>query len=923
MRRSWLRLFWAGVVVAAAVAGYLVSSGLGERVLHHEIERQLGRILEGPVRIGRVDLALSEGLQVEAHDVEAWPARSPDEVPVLRASRVLAWIDLLDLLVGRLELDTLILEGPQLALVRDAEGHVHGPPLPEIRLPDEGADELPLAERLLRHLESLDPAAAHFAERFRVANHIELRDGTISWEDHLGRAADAAPEILRLELLDLVADRDWLSDAITIEAKGVLVDGRNAPFPIEIDVQREEDRHFDWRLAVSGLPLERAAAPLARIERIDRLSGTLDASIHLTRRDDGGLHLSVEGRIDEATLGLRGARNLLDREQAELHTELDFDAGGLRLDRAELQGERLGLALQGNVPRPLRPTARARLESRIRGIELDDVRRIARSLEGESASARSLLRLIERVEHGRIQTVEATGTASLRDWGDLLTGRATRLPDGFVLGGRFDRFSVGTGPEDRLESLEGHVEWVEDRIWLRDTNAVFRGAPLPTIDVTIEGVSHLASAREADDRVTSVPPPLPGIAPLMQILRPRDPDALPAVKLIGLAIDRLEHPIFRWPLEDLRVVVEPLRRGMQINVREGLWGGAGVTGEVVWFNDPRAPTVSATLTLAPGPTTPAGTESDASGERADLAETSIAASSPAAPSAHDPKTSRKAPSRWGSGRFEMEFRPRPKLPFARGSGFFRLEGDRLVANDIELDLDPGGQAALRGEVELADPESVGLDFSFALTDGQIGGLTQFVRLPEDLARGGIGATGSLAGRVRPDVSFIADLEGRIRAEAKDGKVRMGVPLLFRLAKATEGYNPFANEDELRFEAMTGTIGIDHGRLDVADFEIEGPLRVFANAAIDTNEKPGRIKAVVGIFLFRGPNQILETLPLVRSFLPGSERGLVGAYFEVKGGLSEPSVEALPMATLASAVPSAIKAPFKVLRLLFERGGDDS
>ena len=67
VRRSWLRLFWAGVVVAAAVAGYLVSSGLGERVLHHEIERQLGRILEGPVRIGRVDLALSEGLQVEAH----------------------------------------------------------------------------------------------------------------------------------------------------------------------------------------------------------------------------------------------------------------------------------------------------------------------------------------------------------------------------------------------------------------------------------------------------------------------------------------------------------------------------------------------------------------------------------------------------------------------------------------------------------------------------------------------------------------------------------------------------------------------------------------------------------------------------------------------------------------------------------------
>ena len=57
---------------------------------------------------------------------------------------------------------------------------------------------------------------------------------------------------------------------------------------------------------------------------------------------------------------------------------------------------------------------------------------------------------------------------------------------------------------------------------------------------------------------------------------------------------------------------------------------------------------------------------------------------------------------------------------------------------------------------------------------------------------------------------------------------------------------------------------------------------------------------------------------LRSLLPGSERGLIGAYFKVDGAIREPAVEALPLATFLTAVPSAIKAPMKVLQYLFNR-----
>jgi hypothetical protein len=123
--------------------------------------------------------------------------------------------------------------------------------------------------------------------------------------------------------------------------------------------------------------------------------------------------------------------------------------------------------------------------------------------------------------------------------------------------------------------------------------------------------------------------------------------------------------------------------------------------------------------------------------------------------------------------------------------------------------------------------------------------------------------------------------------------------------------------------MNGSFDFAQGVISVQNFEIEGPLRVFARADIDTNPRPVTIRAVVGIFLFRKPNQLLESLPVLKYFLPGSERGLIGTYFRVDGPIAEPEVDALPLQSLMSGVPSAIKAPFKALRFLFDQmAGND-
>jgi hypothetical protein len=122
--------------------------------------------------------------------------------------------------------------------------------------------------------------------------------------------------------------------------------------------------------------------------------------------------------------------------------------------------------------------------------------------------------------------------------------------------------------------------------------------------------------------------------------------------------------------------------------------------------------------------------------------------------------------------------------------------------------------------------------------------------------------------------------------------------------------------------MSGTLEIQKGWLLTEDFELEGPLRVYSKVRLNTNSSPGSIKAVVGIFLFRTPNQILSSLPLLKSFLPGSDRGLIGAYFRVKGPVDDPDVEALALKTMLSSVPNAIKVPFKAMRFLFGASDND-
>jgi len=795
VRRSWLRLFLLGVIVVGVIAAYLVSTGLGERLLHREIETQLSRLLMGPVEIAEVEVRFADGLRIEARGLEAYPNPDPTAQPALRAGRVLAWVDLLALLVGRLELSTLILDGPHLRIEEASDGSLLHLPFPPIPSGLESDNVVSLAERITRQLYSMPTEARALIERFRVADRIEIHDGTVHWIDHGRLTADGRAQELRLELVSGMANRDWLSKAVVSRWHAVFVDGEHVPFPVEVEIKSDESPHFEWTASLSQIPLEAVEASLDFIEPIEGLSGSLDARFHFATSDTGSHKLSFEGLVENATVYLRQTESIIEQKRIEIRADLTLDDKSLRISEGSVNGQRLGIDFKGAIDRPIRPDSLTHIESRMVGVRIKGLRELIRRFEEQSDTAAAVLLLTERIESGHIRYVQIAGTARLRHWQDLAQDRTRDLPDRFLLRTALEEISIGSeGSESDslIEDLKGELEWAGDQRSLRNMNAIYHGRPLPEINLEVDGISHLIRASDSDRTMTANPPRIPGVTPLIEIFKPRDPDALPPIKAAGVVFDRFEHPLFRWPIRNAHVLVEPRRGGMQLSIREGTWGGTAVKGDLLWLNDSDSPSIRAQIALSAPPTPPIDSAASASEPSVSSSSSSTGASAP-------------NPDRWGSGRFELEFRPRPRLPFRRATGFFRIEGANLIGNEVEIELESTGQAALRTNIGLQDPESIDLDLSFAITEASFEGMSEFIVLPPDLVRGDVGATGSLAGLVRPDTSFIAELDGRVRVEAKNGRVETSLPLLLRLGKASEGYNPFANEAELEYESMTGTL----------------------------------------------------------------------------------------------------------------------
>lgn len=885
------------LLVAGFASGYVFSMSWARDLLRHEVELILADLLEGEVEIDEVRLALSNGLALQGRGLRAYPS---ERGHALEAKEAYIELNEAAVLLGEFELALLVLDDVVLRADLRTDGGWTFPPLQSLQNRTVEVDENRRFEPVLRVLAGAEEAARFLLEEERIADRIIVNRGAIHFEDH-AVTADAASgtklQRFQLEQIEGMLTRPWLSGDGQLALTGTLEDPYGHEVPVRVTAFIR-DGGVELALAAAGLDLDALDAYVDRLAQEADLAGSVGGEVRLQAAAPGVQNVEVDVALAGVapTLVLGDEIVLVDLPMGSLSAKLEIEPDVVRLIDGRLAGPRVALDASASVVRPVSAKSQARIEAHLSGLGLDDVGPIIDQLAGvDSITLREWFR---RTKSGVVDVLALSGSTTLNKWGQLLEGELQQLPPNFLLGMQVSSVTVELDEDDRIVDASFQVDWADDRLEVRNAMGSWRGSRLPTINVAVDGLSRFGGMQSSPYETDAAP--LPGL-PLAWDLLLEDPDDHEAddasPNRFLLEFDYLDHPVLRWPIENARVSVQQIPHGTESVITEAIWGGFPVIGEVVYL-------------LHPEPVLTVGLQ---------------------APDAEDRAGKLPAPDRpaaeieaWGRGRFRLEPAADETHPalLSHMSGNFLLAKSEIRFNDVKVTVSESAHVDADVGFDLGYPDRLLVDFQGRIDDANMDHLGVAIGLPEKFITGQVDIEADIEGELTRDENLYAGLHGTIHAAAEDGEIRQSVPLAVAVATATDGFNPFAKRDVLQYETIETDLILDHGRLRAEKVELEGPVRIYATGTLDFATPPQEVDAIVGVFIFQRFRELLGKVPLMNLVLPGSNKGMVGAYFRVHGPWEEPEVETMALKTLREGAPDLLSKPFDLLEWLWEDDEDE-
>jgi uncharacterized protein (TIGR02099 family) len=283
-----------------------------------EIEAYVSSAIGNPVTFERLETfwdGLNPGVHVHGLRVHAAAGRAP--LAQLREIRLsLAW---LPLITGRIEIGSLVLVEPHLALERQVDGRLR---ITGIEVPgaEEAAGQQDFTRWLLRQRE------------------MTIENGELEWLDRLPAAGATTPERLSIRRVHLSLRNDGERHRLDLRAafpRALCADCR-----VALDVRGNPLLDADWRGAIDLQARDLALAALPRILR-DRLPKGLDGhfDLRLQSRWREARVQALEGRaaVTDLRLPLPGEPQPLRLRRMETTLAWQGDAAAWRLELARLQ----------------------------------------------------------------------------------------------------------------------------------------------------------------------------------------------------------------------------------------------------------------------------------------------------------------------------------------------------------------------------------------------------------------------------------------------------------------------------------------------------------------------------------------------------------------------------------------------------------
>jgi hypothetical protein len=584
---------------------------------------------------------------------------------------------------------------------------------------------------------------------------------------------------------------------------------------------------------------------------------------------------------------------LLAARRVELAGTLEIDPQSVRLRGGRLHNDRLTLRLEGLVERPLQGSSEAELSLALEEIRLEDVRSLIAWLpkvERDEAEA-----LLANLDAGQIHRLELGGTARLGEWQEFLAGRSARPPRNFALLSELADVRLLSG-EDRIEDLGGGLAWTGNRLEVHGLRATLGGRALPVLDLEVDGISSFFGTDPERRRLRVSAPPLAGLGALWKDLQPEDADEEPGRMpvALGLAIERLEHPMFLWPIAGLAAEITPLEHGVRIEARDGTWGGVPIELSADWLFEPEE-RVAAHVVAGPD-------------------ESAVATPAEASPETARPGLPERS---WARGRLRVGAVDETRWKQHGATARFEATGERLRLSDAQLDLAPHGRGVANALIDLSHAEAAPFQLSFEILEGDLSTLGAALELPGDLATGQVDMAGSVEGAFDPNASLGVSLDGLIEVSARDGSLRKQVSAAMAVALGGDVLTRISKLERIRYERMRALFELGHGRVVTDALSVDGPdARAFARGGVRIGEKPHLLEVELVLFLFRNVDWVLDKIPIVNFLLLGPNRNLLAAHYQISGSWEEPSARLVPVQSFTRGPGTLV---FEGLPSIVERG----
>ncbi len=896
MRSRTGRLIGFAILLAlfggSLAGGYWTAGHFAPERVRAEVEKALGSVL-GEVHVSSVGFRWRRGIRLEALGIEL---REAESVP-FSLRRVELGIALRSLWERRLIIDRIVFHRIQLEATRRADGTWQPAVLNQwLSVPDSAAES---QGQELDPLQTWGSRVAGWASAAGL-DRVEILESALRF--HL--EADSEANTIALDDVEVATTPGDNGSVLQVEGRAALVGNAHPAGRIGfratlagIAPQAEVD--------LEAIELDEVSGWLGLLgERFPRAVGHLDGTIRWSPEDDAA-RITAELRFVEAALGPPGGAPIR-LGKTDLRAVVLIAPDSIRVADFDLGFG--GVAMSGHLEARLgaRPPSRASLEGVLRTAPCSF--KTLRDL-GTRLGLGSLMASLERIRSGELRRVKLTLSATrlelLSAW---VRKPATDWPPGLRIEIEAADLEVALGSADPIRGLAGRAR-IDRRELAVEASAELGDRPLPALNILIVGWEHLAGAF-ASRRLPEPVPALAGRLPLTDWIREQDhPERPTSWQTLDLELDWLDHPALFRSLEGVQATLRPRSPGIEVVLHRALWGGVPVQGEGRLVGEETSQRI--TLELRAG-----GEQLDA------LSETGKEPAFRARDGVH-----------WVSGRYEAAIERLGVFSARRVSGALVAAGASFLGSGVEVDLVPRGRALGFVTLDLSQPEAVPTTLGFQVEDGDLPTLVDNLFGHGEYWEGTLVAAGQLSAQLVPGEPLERSLKGPITGHARHGEFRQRVPFALAIAAASETFNPFRSRDTLPYDGMDVELVLRGGRIDVRSFALKGPtLRLVGTGSFDTREPGTPLKAVMGVFLFRGMDAALRKVPILGNLLLGSDESLVPAYFSLSGPYDKPEAKLIPIKTLAGGpasfmvegVPGYVKSGITNLARLFSlrRGGED-